>query len=389
MKKKLPINVAVIGCGALAQQMHIPNVLNSSRMVLHTCCDLNSNSLAECEQKFHPLHITSDYEATIHDPEVDLIVLATTEKFRLEPIRLAAAAGKPMYVEKPIATSLQVTYEIQQIVNDSGIPFCVGHNRRSSPAMIDANRIFRAHMENPIPCVWRWNREQDLRVAQPEDGVASMSVRINDDWYSWKAWVFDPTQAPHGPMLFEMTHFTDMCNWMLGSQPVAVTAVETGMLNHAIIIRYAGGELATLNMTGNGTFGYPKELFEMMGNGALVAVDHMVEVRTAGIADASTKIPYPLINDRFPDVGTKGGISGFYAKQRAACEQASSERDSTLVIHGNPNKGHAAQLERFVDQIQGVGPVVCSIDDAVLATRVAFAAIRSAHEKRTVGLEEV
>ncbi len=55
-----------------------------------------------------------------------------------------------------------------------------------------------------------------------------MSVRINDDWYSWKAWVFDKTQAPHGAMLFEMTHFTDMCNWFLKAEPEYVTAMESG-----------------------------------------------------------------------------------------------------------------------------------------------------------------
>ena len=43
-----------------------------------------------------------------------------------------------------------------------GIPFCVGHNRRSSPAMLDAHRIFRQHMTHPKTCPWRWRREGDL-----------------------------------------------------------------------------------------------------------------------------------------------------------------------------------------------------------------------------------
>ena len=82
--------------------------------------------------------------------------------------------------------------------------------------------------------------------------------------------VFDKEQAPHGPMLFEMTHFTDLCNWFLDSEPVEVSAMETGMLNHAILVKYAGGEIATLTLCANGTFGYPKELYEAMGNGSVV-----------------------------------------------------------------------------------------------------------------------
>ena len=90
-------------------------------------------------------------------------------------------------------------------------------------------------------------------------------------------------------------------------------AVETGMLNHAIIIRYQTGELATLHLCGNGTFGYPKELYEMMGNGAIVVVDHMCEVRTAGIPDVAPVLKFPLLHDTQPEIGTEGGIRGWLA----------------------------------------------------------------------------
>ncbi len=46
-------------------------------------------------------------------------------------------------------------------------------------------------------------------------------------------------------------------------------------------------------------------------------------------------------------------------------------------------------LERFLDQIETGGPPVCGVDDAVRATRVAFASIKAADEKRSVRLEEV
>jgi predicted dehydrogenase len=255
--------------------------------------------------------------------------------------------------------------------------------------MVDAQRIFRRHMTDPKPCPWRWRREGDARPALPEDGVPSVSVRINDDWYSWKAWVFDKDQAPHGPMLFEMTHFTDLCNWFLDDEPVEVTAVETGILNAAVIIRYQSGALATIVIASNGTFGYCKELYEFMGNGAYLAVDHMLEIRTAGIEDVSAKTTYPMVQDRHPAVGTEGGVSGWLAKKRAACAEAVAHNNPLLQFTAEPDKGHAHALERFVDQIRGEGPEVCGVDASVLATRVAFAAIRSAHEKRPVLLSEL
>ena len=383
------LNFAVIGCGALARQQHIPNLARSDRAVLHTCCDLSDEALRECREKWGALHTSKDWRETLRDPEVQAVCLATTEKLRLPVIALAAELGKPIYVEKPIAQDLDTLYEIERIVNKAGIPFCAGHNRRSSPAMIDARRIFRDHMDHPAPCPWRWDREPEDRPALSDDGRAAMAVRINDDWYSWKAWVFDKSQAPHGPMLFEMTHFTDLCNWFLDDEPAEVSAIETGMLNHAIIIRYRQGELATLNLCANGTFGYPKELYEMMGNGGIVVVDHMVEVRTAGIENAPPRILYPLLKDRHPEIGTEGGILGWIEKKQAACREVIETGDPMRQFAAEPDKGHAHALDRFVDEIQGLGPVVCGVRDAVQATRVAFAAIRSAAEHRIVSLEEI
>lgn len=96
-----------------------------------------------------------------------------------------------------------------------------------------------------------------------------------------------------------------------------------------------------------------------------------------------------MIQDRHPHIGTQGGVSGWLEKKQAACAEAAAAHDPLLQFTAEPDKGHAHALDRFVDQVLGNGPVVCSVDDAVAATRIAFAAIRSAHEKRTVPLAEI
>ncbi|MFO7975403.1 MAG: Gfo/Idh/MocA family oxidoreductase [Candidatus Hydrogenedentota bacterium] len=384
-----PMRFAVIGCGMLARQQHIPNIARSEKTVLHTCCDLSEEALRICGEEFGALKTTTDYHEAIGDPEVEAVVLATTEKLRFPVIAACAEAGKPVYVEKPIAGTLEEAYEIQKVVNEAGISFCAGHNRRNSPAMFDAHRIFRDHMANPTPCPWRLDREGESRPALPDDGVAGMSVRINDDWYSWKGWVFDKEQARFGPMLFEMTHFTDLCNWFLAAEPEEAVALSGGLLNHGVVVRYKSGEIATIFMGANGSFGYPKELYEVMGNGGVVVVDHMVEVRTAGIEDAPPRICYDVLDDRFPEVGMQGGLPGWLDKKRRACEEISQGADPLLLLAASPDRGHGRAIDRFVDEIRGEGPVVCGVDDAVLATRVAFAAIQADRKRRVVTLEEI
>ena len=142
LDESAPLRFAVIGCGSVARSQHIPNIVKSPRMTLHTCVDLDDAILAECRDVFGAKHIRKDYQGAIEDPEVDVICLATTEKLRLPVIALAAKAGKPIYVEKPLAMTLEEMSEIRRVVLEADIPFCVGHNRRASPAMIDAQRSF-------------------------------------------------------------------------------------------------------------------------------------------------------------------------------------------------------------------------------------------------------
>lgn len=383
------INVAVVGCGTLAQAQHLPNIASNPRLRLHACCDVSDATLDACRARFAPRGTVKDYRALARDDAVDLVVIATTERDRFAIIKAFADAKKAVYVEKPLANSLAELLEIARVVEQAGIPFCVGHNRRSAPAAIAAREIFRRHMERPEPVAWRYDREGDRRPALADEGSAGVAIRINDDWHSWKAWAMDPLHAPHGPLLFELTHFTDLCNWFMGTEPVEVVALEGGMLNHGVVIRYEGGGVGTIMMSATGTFGYPKELYELMGRGALVAIDHLLEVRTAGIPSQPAKQVFPMLNDRHPDVGREGGVAGWLAKKRAACEEAAAAGDPTRQFTAEPDKGHAAALDAFVDEIAGRRPPVCGIRDAVAATRVALAAAESIARRCVVRLSDL
>ena len=358
-------------------------------MRIAVCCDLSDENLEACVERFKPTRTTTDYQDAIADDGVDAICLATTERLRLPVIEAAAAAGKPIFVEKPLARELPEMRRIQEVVHDAGIPFCVGHNRRSAPAMRHAHHVFRRHMASTTPCPWRFDRGSEGRPDNLRDDVAGIHVRINDDWRSWKAWVFDPQQAPHGAMLFEMTHFTDVCNWFMADEPVEVSAMATEPFHHGVVIRYAGGGIATIGMCATGTFGYPKELYEMMGRGGLVAIDHMIEVRTAGIEDEPVRLAFDRVGPDGALIPDPRGIAGWLDEKRDACDRAAAAGDPMRQFEASePDKGHARHLERFVEQIRG-GDAVCGVDEALKASEVAMAAVRSAASGQAVTLAEL
>lgn len=385
-----PMNFAVIGCGMLARQAHLPNLTALDEAVVHTCCDINEANLDAC-QVFQPKKTTRDFHEAVADPEVDALVVATTETFRVPIIEAAARAGKPVYTEKPLADTLDNAFKIQQLVQQSGIPFCVGHNRRSSPAMKEAREIFTSHMRDPQPTAWRFERPGwDTMDVGADPGAPVVAIRINDDWKSWKAvHLQNDLNRKVGLLLSEGTHFVDLANWFLESEPVRVLCSGQGVLNHAIIIHYANGAMATITMASTGSFAYPKELLEAMGNGGVVVCDHMLEVRSAGIPSAPAVKRFEMLNDRHPGVGQQGGLHGWLEKKRAACDEAAAAGDPMRQFTAEPDKGHRRMLAEFIREIRGERGPVCPVADAIMATRVCLAAAKSYLEQRSVALSEI
>lgn len=388
-----PLNVAVIGCGLLARAQHIPNIRARPDTHLHVCCDLDEAVLRELRAQQPDLKVTTDFREAVADPDVGLVVVATTEHFRLPIYEAAAAARKPVYTEKPLAATLAEARRVRALVASAGIPFCVGHNRRCAPAMAEARAIFRRHMTQPQPCAWRFRRpgwEQVRAIVGAEEHQPAISIRVNDDWMSWKPVHLQGDNAEYGLLLSEMTHFADLACWFLEDDPRRVGVVGRGVLNHATVIEFERGGVASIFMAGNGTFGYPKELLEAFGNGGAVIVQHMLELYTAGIADAPAHKTYPVLNDRHPHIGVEGGLSGWLAKKAAAREESLRAGNSDWISCAEPDKGHARMLGAFIEEIRGARrEPVSPVDDAVRAMEICFAAICSFRERRFVDIAEV
>ena len=391
--KSKPLNVAVIGCGMLARAQHIPNIRACADTRLHTCCDLDEGVLRALKSQYPAIRTTTDFRTAVADPEVDLLVVATTEHFRIPIFEAAAAAHKPVLTEKPLAASLAQARHIRDLVRAAGIPFCVGHNRRCSPAMAEARALFRQHMTNPQPCPWRFQRpgwEHVRDLVGEEDRVPAIAMRINDDWMSWKSVHLQGDNAEYGLLLSEMTHFADLACWFVDARPTRVGVLSSGVLNHATVIEFEGGGIASIFMGGSGTYGYPKELLEAFGQGGAVIVDHMLEVRTAGIGGAVTCKTYPFLNDRHPHLGTQGGLAGWLEKRAAAREESLRHGNADWILAAEPDKGHARMLGAFVEEIRGIRSTpVSPVADAVQAVEICTAAIRSFRERRFVDLAEL
>jgi predicted dehydrogenase len=386
--KPTPVRFALVGTGLFARSQHLPNLLAGGGAQLGFLCDVDPQALAAASEMAPGIPTTNDFLEAVGSPQVDAVVLGTTEALRLPVIEAAAALGKPVYCEKPLAATLAEARAIETVVNTSGIPFCVGHNRRCSPAMVEARKIFRNHRNNPGACAWRYRRPGGPAL-EAESGQAAVFIRINDDWWSWKAVHLQGENAEIGLLIAENTHFADMASWLLDAEPVEVMTLASGITQHVVAIKYEGGHMASICSSANGTFGYPKELYECIGNGGVVVVDGMLEVRTAGVEGVPERMIFDMVNDRHPHLGTEGGLAGWREKKRAACMAAAESGDPLSQFTAEPDKGHARMLEAFVSEIRGESPPVSPVGDAVRALRICLASVRSKREKRAVLLSEI
>lgn len=355
----------------MAQMMHLPNIARHPELELLWLCDVNEQTLARAAEKFRPKRTTAEAAKVAADPECNAVLISTTQTVRLPLIELFAKAGKHIFVEKPMADSFDELKRILRIVNETGITMQVGHNRRVAPATREALRILRKHRENPVSSPWRWNREGADRPTLRDDNATMVLLRINDDYWSWKKWAF-----AHGPLINEMTHFADLACCFIESNPVRVTTSGDRFSNHVVTMEFADRSMGVIFATPYGSHGYPKELVEIYHHGASIVIDHLMEIRTAGIVGEPFRIEFDVPNDRNPEI-TARGIEGYYQRVLAAQKTAIERGDNSLSASGGPDKGHYALLDDFVQCIKHGTEPACSARIAAPPTAIILRALDS------------
>jgi predicted dehydrogenase len=361
----MPLRTALVGCGNIARDAHLPNIVSCEELVLDTVCDIDPDAARRAKKDFGAEHWCTDWQDVIKSEPIQLVVLCTHTELRTHLIQASLAAGKPVYTEKPMAGSEAELDEILRCARKTGVPCCVGHNRRSGPAVLEFKRLFdKAHAEGARrpPSVDR-SGGRHPRVA--EERQAQLLLRVNDDSRSWKDWVFEDEM---GIIFVEMVHFADLALWLMGREPVEVTAVGSHVGNVSSMIRFADNSLATLSHTMVGNFEYPKELYEGTVKNVTVVMDHHLEVRQCGLEDESFRTFFPPKGPR--DVDGKEGIEAYYY----AIEQfeSSGRREGQYPSTPGVDKGHLSHLRRFAEHVQGRGENPCSAEEAGKSTRVAL-----------------
>lgn len=139
----------------------------------------------------HGLPVSSDYDGLLSDPQVDAVVLATPHSQHVDQIRAAAAAGKHVFVEKPVALDLAGARAAVDACGAAKVVLAVGFNRRFLPAFqrmserLEQGAVGRAlHIEGNFsgpfgfsyrPGMWRGSPDEN-----PAGGMTAMGIHVID-----------------------------------------------------------------------------------------------------------------------------------------------------------------------------------------------------------------
>jgi len=136
----------IIGCGDVTEVKSGPGFrkADGSRLV---AVMRRNGKLAEDYARRHGVPRWYDDAAKlVNDPEVDAVYVASPPGAHLEGVRLATAAGKPVYVEKPMARNARECDEMIALCGAAKVKLFVAFYRRAMPRFLKAREL----MENAI-----------------------------------------------------------------------------------------------------------------------------------------------------------------------------------------------------------------------------------------------
>src|SRR4051812_48513080 len=136
-----PIRWGIIGCGDVTEVKSGPGFQKAHGSQLVAVMRRNAALAADYAKRHGVPRWYNDAKALVNDPEVDAVYIATPPGVHVEGALLAAAAGKPAYVEKPMARNTTECDVIIQALARADQKLFVAYYRRAMPRFLKLREL--------------------------------------------------------------------------------------------------------------------------------------------------------------------------------------------------------------------------------------------------------
>jgi predicted dehydrogenase len=244
---KNEIRFAIIGAGNLAKWAHLPALKKIEGARLQAVVSNSGARGKSYAKRFGASYATSDYDELLKDGDIDAVIIASRHKDHAQQAIDALNAGKHVFIEKPMAITIDECRAITDAVESSGKRLMVGFNRRFAPYYMEMKKNL-AGRTSPIV----------------------ISTRMNSPGIE-NGWAADASQG--GVVLGEGCHFIDLMHWLLESEPVSVSAYGFGGHNVAASIKFADGSIGNFIYSVVGSESSAGEMVEVFAPGVGMATE--------------------------------------------------------------------------------------------------------------------
>ena len=187
------INAAIVGLGRWGQNT-VRSVFGKSERLRFTRAMVRHLDAVREFAAQHELELTDDFAAVLADPRVQAVVLVTPHTLHVEQIVAAAAAGKAVLCEKPLALTRAGAERAVAACEKAGVVLAVGQDKRNWPSMRELKRVaasgvlgeilhIEGHFSNEVSRVvhpaWRESPEEALGASLTATGIHVIDAFVN------------------------------------------------------------------------------------------------------------------------------------------------------------------------------------------------------------------
>lgn len=138
------IRWGMIGCGDVTEVKSGPGFQKADHSRLVAVMRRNGHLAKDYAERHGVWRWYTDASALIHDPEVDAVYIATPPSSHKQYAIMTAAAGKPVYVEKPMALNFAECQEMIETCRSAGVPLLVAYYRRALPRFLKIKELIES-----------------------------------------------------------------------------------------------------------------------------------------------------------------------------------------------------------------------------------------------------
>ncbi|MEL3899739.1 Gfo/Idh/MocA family protein [Treponema phagedenis] len=221
MNKKT--GIGIIGAWGLRRGL-IRYVAQNEDVNLLGAADISAQALENFQKEYGKnLYVTQDYRDLLRKDDIDAVFILSPDYCHEEHAVAALQAGKAVYLEKPLAITIDGALNILQTAKQTSSLLYVGHNMRYFPVVLKMKEIIESGVIGEVQVVW-------CRHFISYGGDAYFK-----DWHSQQKNVT-------GLLLQKAAHDIDVIHWLANSHSTMVTAMGKLSVYNRCTNKQAEGE---------------------------------------------------------------------------------------------------------------------------------------------------